>query len=78
MIRMRRSPAICGLLIRERLTKGDSDAQVVDFVVARYGDFVLLKPRFDPNTALLWFGPFAILLIAVFVMFAPRRQAAAA
>ncbi len=60
------------LLIRERLTKGDTDTQAVDYIVARYGDFVLLKPRFDITTALLWFGPFAILLIAAFMMF--RRK----
>jgi cytochrome c-type biogenesis protein CcmH len=49
------------VLIRERLTAGDSDAAIMDFVVARYGEFVLLKPRFSPATALLWLGPFLIL-----------------
>ena len=42
------------LLVRERLTGGDSDQQVLDFLVARYGEFVLLKPRFAWHTALLW------------------------
>src|SRR6186997_2601566 len=42
------------LLVRERLTAGDSDAQVIDFLVARYGEFVLLKPRFAWHNALLW------------------------
>ena len=42
------------LLVRERLTKGDSDQQVLDFLVARYGEFVLLKPRFELHTLLLW------------------------
>jgi cytochrome c-type biogenesis protein CcmH len=42
------------LLVRERIAAGDSDAQVLDFLVARYGEFVLLKPRFEPATWLLW------------------------
>ena len=42
------------LLVRERLKQGDSDQQVVDFIVARYGEFVLLKPKFTPHTVLLW------------------------
>ncbi|MGE3832785.1 MAG: cytochrome c-type biogenesis protein [Parvibaculaceae bacterium] len=62
------------LLIRERLTKGDTDAQAVDYIVTRYGDFVLLKPRFDMSTLLLWLGPFAILLIAAFMMFRRRKR----
>ena len=45
------------LLVRERLAAGDSDAQVVDFLVARYGEFVLLKPRLEPHTLLLWLLP---------------------
>jgi cytochrome c-type biogenesis protein CcmH len=51
------------ILVRERLQAGDSDRQVIDFLVARYGEFVLLRPRFSWHTALLWFGP-ATLLIA--------------
>ena len=42
------------LLVRERIASGDSDAQVIDFLVARYGEFVLLRPRFEPHTLLLW------------------------
>ena len=45
------------LLVRERLKAGDSDTQILDFLVARYGDFVLLKPRFTCHTALLWLLP---------------------
>jgi cytochrome c-type biogenesis protein CcmH len=45
------------LLVRERLAAGDSDAQVMDFLVARYGEFVLLKPRLKPHTLLLWLLP---------------------
>ena len=42
------------LLVRERIAAGDSDGQVLDFLVARYGEFVLLKPRLEPRTWLLW------------------------
>src|SRR5512141_34955 len=42
------------LLVRERLTKGDSDSQVLDYLVSRYGEFVLLKPRFELHNFLLW------------------------
>ena len=45
------------LLVRERIGAGDSDSQVIDFLVARYGEFVLLKPRFTPHTLLLWLLP---------------------
>jgi cytochrome c-type biogenesis protein CcmH len=45
------------LLVRERIAAGDSDAKVIDFLVARYGEFVLLKPRFNPRTLLLWLLP---------------------
>jgi cytochrome c-type biogenesis protein CcmH len=45
------------LLVRERIGSGDSDSQVIDFLVARYGEFVLLKPRFTLHTLLLWLLP---------------------
>ena len=45
------------LLVRERIAHGDSDKQVMDFLVARYGPFVLLKPPLNPHTMLLWFLP---------------------
>ena len=45
------------LLVRERLQGGDSDSQVINFLVARYGEFVLLRPRLAWHTALLWLGP---------------------
>jgi cytochrome c-type biogenesis protein CcmH len=50
------------LLVRERLKSGDSDTQVLDFLTARYGQFVLLKPRFGWDTALLWLAPAGVLL----------------
>jgi cytochrome c-type biogenesis protein CcmH len=62
------------ILIRERLKAGDSDAQAIDFVVARYGDFVLLRPRFTPETWILWIGPFALLLIAGTFLYLRRRR----
>jgi cytochrome c-type biogenesis protein CcmH len=51
------------MLVRERLQAGESDRQAIDFLVARYGEFVLLRPRFSWHTALLWLGPAAMLLI---------------
>lgn len=51
------------ILIRERLQAGDSDREVYDFLTARYGDFVLLKPPFRPATYILWFGPAAVLIL---------------
>ena len=54
------------LLVRERLKAGDSDTQVVDFMVARYGEFVLLKPRVSWHTAILWAAPLTILIIGLF------------
>jgi cytochrome c-type biogenesis protein CcmH len=54
------------LLVRERLKAGDSDGQVVDFMVARYGEFVLLKPRVSWHTAVLWGAPLAILIMGLF------------
>jgi cytochrome c-type biogenesis protein CcmH len=63
------------LLVRERITDGDSDEQVLNYIVSRYGEFVLLKPRFSTKTALLWGAP---LLLAVaggisLAVFARRR-----
>src|SRR6202047_5254219 len=55
------------LLVRERLQAGDSNREVIDFLVARYGEFVLLRPRFSAHTAILWLTPLGILLIGVFV-----------
>jgi cytochrome c-type biogenesis protein CcmH len=62
------------LLLRERLKAGDSDDQAVNFVVARYGDYVLLRPRFTAETWLLWIGPFALLVVAGTFLYARRRR----
>jgi len=50
------------VVVRERLVEGDSDDQVLDYVVARYGEYVLLKPRFSPVSAALWLGGPLLLL----------------
>ena len=60
--------------MRERLTAGDSDKQVIDFLVSRYGDFVLYRPEVKPLTWVLWFGPFVVLLIAGIFLLAYLRQ----
>lgn len=62
------------LLVRERLKAGDSDTQILDFLVARYGDFVLLKPRFTSHTALLWLLPVLVLIAGAATLFALRRR----
>jgi cytochrome c-type biogenesis protein CcmH len=65
------------LLVRERLKAGDADAAVIAFVVARYGDFVLLRPPVKATTWLLWFGPAALLIAgALFLWLRARRRQA--
>src|ERR1700694_2348496 len=65
------------LLVRERLKAGDSDAQVVDFMVARYGEFVLLRPRMSWHTAILWAAPLTILVIGFLaISFSVLRRSA--
>jgi len=67
------------LLVRERLKAGDSDQAIVDFVVARYGEFVLLKPRLSAHTAILWFAtPLVLAGALLLVWLAYRRRTAAA
>jgi cytochrome c-type biogenesis protein CcmH/NrfF len=63
------------ILVRERLVAGDTDQQVMDYVVSRYGEFVLLKPRFNPRNALLWGTPVILLLAGgLFVLLAARSR----
>jgi cytochrome c-type biogenesis protein CcmH len=62
------------LLVRERLKAGDSDVQVRDYLVARYGDFILLKPPFKFETLLLWLTPAAVLLAGAAALFAFARR----
>jgi len=66
------------ILVRERLTNGDSDQQVIDYLVARYGEFVLLKPRLEWSTAILWgLPPVALFMGALALIIMARRQTAA-
>ncbi|MGQ0674639.1 MAG: cytochrome c-type biogenesis protein [Rhodospirillales bacterium] len=62
------------LLVRERLIAGDSDTEVLDYLVRRYGSFVLLKPPMNPQTYLLWFGPFAVLALGAFTLWRIARR----
>ncbi len=62
------------VIVRERLTAGDSDTQVIDFVRARYGNYVLLKPPFEADTYLLWLSPFLLLAIALTTAYFFMRQ----
>ena len=67
------------LLVRERLKAGDSNQQIVDFIVARYGEFVLLKPRFETHTLVLWLATPAVFLAAILIIaLAFRRRRAEA
>jgi cytochrome c-type biogenesis protein CcmH len=64
------------ILVRERLRAGDTDQQVIDFLTARYGEFVLLRPRFSSRTAILWLTPLGVLVIgALGLAMASRRRA---
>jgi cytochrome c-type biogenesis protein CcmH len=60
------------VLVRERLSAGDTDAQVLAYVTARYGEFVLLRPPFKPQTLLLWLTP--LLLLGGALVFLARRR----
>jgi cytochrome c-type biogenesis protein CcmH len=62
------------LLVRERLTQGDSDTQVLEFLVSRYGQFVLLRPRLELQTILLWGLPPAALLAGVLGLLVTARR----
>jgi cytochrome c-type biogenesis protein CcmH len=62
------------ILLRERLSAGDSDDEVIAFLVARYGDFILLRPPVAWNTALLWLAPPAVLMIGALVALALFRR----
>ena len=65
------------VLVRERIKAGDSDKQVLDYLVARYGDFVMLKPPLKSTTYLLWFGPLLVFVMAAggLLVYFRRRKA---
>jgi cytochrome c-type biogenesis protein CcmH len=63
--------------VREQLRQGKSDQEIKDYLVARYGDFVLYRPEVKPLTWVLWFGPFALVLLALVLLvryIAQRRR----
>ena len=62
------------VLLRERIGNGDTDQQAIDFLVARYGDFILLKPRFSPLTLLLWGTPVLVLALGGLSVVLGRRR----
>lgn len=62
------------LLVRERLTAGDTDAQVQTFLVSRYGEFILLKPQWSGRTYLLWLFPMFCLVFSAFFVFRGRSR----
>jgi cytochrome c-type biogenesis protein CcmH len=65
------------IVVRERLVAGDSDAAILDFVEARYGAFVLLKPRLNAHTIALWVSPVFVVLAGSLLIWRRKRQAAA-
>ena len=62
------------LLVRERITNGDSDDAVIAYVVSRYGEFVLLNPRFETKTLILWGAPLLLFLAGASVMLISARR----
>ena len=60
--------------IREQMKAGKSDKEIIDFLTARYGQFILYKPQVTPTTYLLWFGPFVLLLAGLAVLFRYIKQ----
>ncbi len=63
------------VLLRKRISAGDTDKQVIDFLVGRYGEFILLKPRFEMHTLVLWIAaPVALILGLIGILFAARRR----
>ena len=63
-------------LVRQRINAGDTNEQVVAYMVDRYGDFVLLRPRVTPQTWLLWFGPILILVLGGVVVVRVMKRSA--
>lgn len=62
------------VLVRERVVAGDTNAEIIEYMRSRYGDYVLLKPRFTTGTLILWIGPFVLLLIGGAIVVARVRQ----
>ncbi len=62
------------VLLRERLVAGDSDEQAIGYIVSKYGEYVLLKPKFAFHTLFLWLSPFVLLAIGMFALFHMRSR----
>ena len=62
------------ILVRQKLAAGESDDAILGFLVDRYGDFILLKPRFSADTLLLWLSPFAVLLLGGWAIWRISRR----
>ena len=62
--------------IRDKINEGSTDDEIIEFLIARYGDFVTYKPPLKPSTYILWFGPIAVLLLAIgiVVLYVKRRS----
>ncbi len=66
------------IIVRERLVAGDTDTRVLEYLVSKYGDFVLLRPPVKPQTWALWFGPPVLLLLGIILIFGVFRRNSAA
>jgi cytochrome c-type biogenesis protein CcmH len=64
------------VLVRQRIMAGDSDAQIINFLVSRYGEFILLKPPLSWNTLALWGGPPALLILGILMIVVVERRRA--
>ena len=62
------------VLVRERLVKGETDEQVIDYVVSRYGEYVLLKPRVSVQNLVLWGAPVGLFVVGILVLFVYSRR----
>ena len=62
------------ILIRSKITEGNSDKEIYKFLTDRYGDFILLKPPLKISTLILWFLPFIFLLVGIFIVFSHNKK----
>ena len=62
------------LEVYELMDQGQNDSEIIDFLVARYGDFVLYEPPVKPSTYIIWYGPFVLLALGIFMLVRTLRQ----
>jgi cytochrome c-type biogenesis protein CcmH len=62
------------ILVRDKIKEGNSDKEIYDFLIARYGDFILLNPPFKISTYILWLFPFTFLIVGVFILFFHNKK----